>query len=71
MEPSEEEFEFKYDVPILLDRIKSGSLTKVIIQAPENLLTDTFRLKRFLQKVNPDLSIVILCDRHFFFNFLK
>ena len=62
--------EQKYDIPELVSRITTESLSKIIIQTPNSLLPETFKIKKLLQTQIPSLSINILCDKHVFIDFL-
>jgi len=66
MESFDDHIETKYDFQQIISRIQIESLSKLIIQVPNDLLPEGFRFKRSLQKQIPSLSINILCDKHVF-----
>ncbi len=67
MESSILSLETLYDLDIIVSRIKSESLNKIILQTPNTLLSDIFQFKRSLLAIIPNISINVLCDKHVFF----
>lgn len=55
------------DLDSLISRIKLESLSKIVLQCPNNFLPKIFEIKRIIQQIFPLISIRILCDKQVFF----